>query len=92
VLVAVAAALRRAVRTGDVAARIGGDEFAVVLPDLAPGAAGPVFERLAEAVRTAVPEAPVTLSTGLAQAPEEADDVVALYRLADQRLYAGRGR
>ena len=47
----VAARIRHCLRPGDAGARIGGDEFAVLLGDTRAGDAVPVAERLIEAVR-----------------------------------------
>jgi diguanylate cyclase (GGDEF)-like protein len=43
----VAAAMRRVFRDGDVVARIGGDEFIALLPNLAPSAEESLLNRLA---------------------------------------------
>jgi diguanylate cyclase (GGDEF)-like protein len=76
-------------RSTDLLARIGGDEFAVI----APGARGEGAERLAEAVRgaiavgegsSAVPDP--RASVGLATFPEDGADFETLMRAADQRL------
>jgi diguanylate cyclase (GGDEF)-like protein len=99
-----AARARSVLRSSDVLARIGGDEFAVI----APGAHGEGAERLAEAIRIAIaagepgsrtpsPHA----SVGLAVYPEDGEDFETLLRAADQRLlrvksngrhFGGRGR
>jgi diguanylate cyclase (GGDEF)-like protein len=50
-LALVAARLRHCLRPGDVGARIGGDEFAVLLDDTTAEAAVPVAERLIDAIR-----------------------------------------
>lgn len=79
------------VRAGDVLARVGGEEFAWLLPATA-GAAG---RRAAERARTAIAAtpfphgAPVTISAGVcelasAASPED------LYRLADRALYRAK--
>ncbi len=49
-LVSIANALRRRLRTSDCIARIGGDEFAIILPDTAPGQAARVAEAVADEV------------------------------------------
>jgi diguanylate cyclase (GGDEF)-like protein len=80
---------RRVLRSTDLLARIGGDEFAVI----APGAHGDGAERLAEAVRTAIaiddPASPLpapTASVGLAVYPADGEEFETLLRSADQRL------
>jgi diguanylate cyclase (GGDEF)-like protein len=79
---------RRVLRFGDNAARIGGDEFAMILPDTEPDAVPALLER----VKTApgldrTPE----FSFGTAKCPDDADSFDALYRLADARLYEAKG-
>jgi len=75
---------RRALRFGDNAGRIGGDEFAMILPnteaDLVPALLGRV--RRAEGVESACP----AFSFGVAQCPDEATEFDKLVGLADARL------
>lgn len=78
---AVAHALRSSLRLEDVAYRIGGDEFAVILPDTSSEDAAFLRTRLAQAGAPA-------LSIGLATFPDEPIGV--LTETADGRLYAGR--
>lgn len=80
---------RSVLRSTDLLARIGGDEFAVI----APGAHGEGANRLGEAIRTAIavhePGSSVPgphASLGLAVFPEDGDSFEALLRCADQRL------
>lgn len=102
VLRGAAHALRGALRPGDVLARMGGEEFALVLPGLSAEAALPLLDRLREAVRAGVPHPGgaaqvVTLSGGVAAVPHP--HMAALEEAlaaADAALYtakqAGRNR
>jgi diguanylate cyclase (GGDEF)-like protein len=89
-------------REGDLAARYGGEEFAVVLPTVDEAAALMVAERIRSRTETSlIALGPgitdrLTVSIGLATAPAQAIDRLALLRLADEALYrakqAGRNR
>jgi diguanylate cyclase (GGDEF)-like protein len=91
-LVAVAARLRAVLRAGDTAARVGGDEYVVLLDDVATKeAAIAAAERLTEALRApyevGTDRRIATASIGIAVGPdglETADDVVAA---ADAAMY-----
>jgi len=102
VLRQVAHALRAALRPGDVLARMGGEEFALMFQDISPEDALPLLERLRDTVRHTVPHPvsplrKVTLSGGVAavQGPDMAA-VEAALSAADTALYtakaAGRDR
>lgn len=95
VLVAVAGALRGAVRTSDAVFRMGGEEFLLILP----GASRAVARQRMDAVRQAVSDAGsalavdalrVTASIGLAQWRGAGDDLAALLRRADHAMYAAK--
>ncbi len=100
VLIQTGDALRTKVRSSDTLARCGGDEFSIIVNDLA---RRDDCERIAQSFRDAVeavrlpasPEANLTISVGFALFPEDADDPVSLCQAADERMYAqktGRGR
>jgi diguanylate cyclase (GGDEF)-like protein len=79
---------RRVLRFGDNAARIGGDEFALILPNTDPDDVPALLERLASVSGVAGPCPP--FSFGVALCPGEADDADTLFRLADERLYEAK--
>ncbi len=92
VLRALAGLIRESVRSSDVVARMGGEEFAILMPETDRAQAGLVCERLRERVELSPVPLPsgaaltVTLSTGIAlMAGEEASE--ALISRADVALY-----
>jgi diguanylate cyclase (GGDEF)-like protein len=96
VLIQMANALRSKVRGSDTLARRGGDEFSVIVNDLA---RREDCERIADALRAAIegvrlPEggpAQLTVSIGYALFPEDAQAAVSLCEAADAHMY-GRKR
>jgi diguanylate cyclase (GGDEF)-like protein len=95
VLRGVAATLSAHLRSFELAYRIGGDEFVVVLP----GVALPEAIEIAERLRRRVEQAPglgVTLSIGVSSAAGDGAVYETLYARADEALYraklAGRNR
>ena len=92
VLRAVAGALRASGREADVVARIGGDEFAVLLPACSLEDALPVGAAAAAraAARTVRIDAPVTVSVGAATFPAGAHTAAELFAAADRALYASK--
>lgn len=81
---------RRALRFGDNGARIGGDEFAMILPGTDPGGIPALIDRVRNAAgfTTPAPE----FSYGIAVCPNEADEFDSLFQLADERLYEDKTR
>ena len=86
VLVDLAAAITSCVRPGDLAARIGGDEFAVLLPDTGISEARWVGERICRALHGAGPP-PIHASVGVAHL---GDDRRAAAMAADAALYEAK--
>jgi diguanylate cyclase (GGDEF)-like protein len=88
VLAAVAAHLSASVRGSDTVARIGGDEFAMLLPETDADAALAVAERVHDRLRrdTTSPGTTITISTGLCdmEYASTADDLI---RFADGALF-----
>ncbi len=91
VLAAVAERLRDAVRQSDVACRVGGDEFAVILPEAGARDAEQLYRRIQFAVGSGAsgPAERVRLSAGIAELRPE-DDAVALFQRADDALYRAK--
>ena len=94
VLVALADLLRDSVRGSDLACRIGGEEFAVILPSCDAGDALGLASRLATRVRAFDfdPVSELTLSVGIAQGPEHAMNPRELVACADAALLTAKTR
>jgi diguanylate cyclase (GGDEF)-like protein len=82
-------ALRQAVRQGDVAARVGGDEFAVILANAEGHESSGFTERLRGHL-TSVGNM-VEFTIGTSTSPRDSTDPAELLRLADGRLYEKKG-
>ena len=85
-------ALRRGRRETDITARLGGEEFAILMPNTDRMGAVKAAERIRhELSESSIPVVgSVTVSIGVAAAPEETSDEQALLRIADERLYAAK--
>ena len=93
VLMQVGMSLRRSIRSVDTAARIGGDEFCVLLPQQELKSAAKLAARLATAVEEEVAapgEPPVTISIGVASSPEHGVDAETLVDTADRAMYRAK--
>ena len=86
-----AATLRKSLRTSDYAFRIGGDEFALLLPQSDTEQAATLSRRLraayASSIETIDLRIPLALDYGLAVYPEDGELQEVLIRVADERLY-----
>src|SRR5580692_2974354 len=91
VLQIAAATLRRTLRSSDFAFRIGGDEFALLLPQTDPEQAITLCRRIRSQyeidIRPLKMDIGVTLDFGVAVQPHDGETKSALMNLADQRLY-----
>ncbi|MCC6873027.1 MAG: GGDEF domain-containing protein [Sandaracinaceae bacterium] len=95
------ALVRTRVRRDDVPARTGGEEFAVIVPEVSHEGAIHLAEKLRASVEAATfrfegTQIPVTISVGVAEWTPEVTDPQDLVKLADERLYdakrTGRNR
>ncbi len=86
-----ASTLRKSLRTSDYAFRIGGDEFALLLPQSDPDQAGALGRRVRTVFESAIQPMQLDVSLGLdfgvAVHPEDGDQKEILIRVADERLY-----
>jgi diguanylate cyclase (GGDEF)-like protein len=90
-LIAIARMLESVARKGDTLARIGGDEFVLLMPDAAGDAPPSVARRMREAVAGLnLITGPAGISVGWAVGEAGADPYVVLQR-ADTLLYAAKG-
>jgi diguanylate cyclase (GGDEF)-like protein len=89
--------VREVVRSADVPCRVGGDEFAVVLPESDLEQAEQLFARIQNAIssRPVGPAGRLKVSAGVAELQAE-DDSISFFERADEALYrakdAGKGR
>lgn len=82
-------ALRLSVRQGDTAARIGGDEFAVILSNAEGSESAGFVERLRAHLDKVGVE--IDFTFGIAASPSDSTDPAELFRIADARLYEKKG-
>jgi diguanylate cyclase (GGDEF)-like protein len=91
-LIEIAELLRSQARPTDTAARIGGDEFALLLADTGKAEAADARVRLGRMIHehALVSEWPAAASIGLGSSEEDGASMDALMRHADMRLYAAK--
>lgn len=94
VLHAAAATLRKALRTSDSAFRIGGDEFAVLLPQTDSAQALALSRRMgsvfSETLHHLHLEIGLAMDHGVSTYPQDGDSRDQLFHIADERLYAAK--
>jgi diguanylate cyclase (GGDEF)-like protein len=95
VLAQVAAALKRVIRKGEVACRLGGEEFLIVCPHATDAQAALGGERLrreveALAIRTPSGSCRVTVSVGVASRAPEMSSPEQLLKAADEAMYVAK--
>src|SRR6266581_1419909 len=84
----VAESARRSIRASDVVARLGGDSFAVLLPEAGPEAADMVIRKLQKSLRDASQETalPLCISGGVVTCVQPAESLEAVISAADRLL------
>ena len=100
VLREIARAIRRSCRCNDLAARIGGDEFALLLPHCSVAGAARVAEKIIDAIaslrfsweRTSEARDGIGASIGITAITGRSNDPVELMRQADAACYVAKAR
>jgi diguanylate cyclase (GGDEF)-like protein len=94
VLAGVSEILKRSIRTSDVACRIGGEEFGVILPSCDASDALGLARRLTEslAVTPFAPAGLMTISVGVAQCPHDAMNPRELTACAEAAMMTAKAR
>lgn len=96
-LQAVAMRLRHCLREGDTLARIGGDEFTLLLPEVnsredAEFIAQKIIKSLKKPFRIDTHELFISTSIGISHYPEDGDTIESLIKHADIAMYSVKGR
>jgi len=89
-----ASTLRKTIRASDFAFRIGGDEFALLLPQADPEQAAILCRRIRANYESAIAalklDSGLSIDFGIAVHPQDGDQRETLIRLADERLYENK--
>jgi diguanylate cyclase (GGDEF)-like protein len=96
ILRSVARASVETIRGSDLSCRIGGDEFAILLPQAERSSAEALAERIARKfeayARPLAPDTPVGIDCGIAIFPEDGEGATELFQTADKNLYGSKQR
>jgi diguanylate cyclase (GGDEF)-like protein len=96
ILRSVARASVETIRGSDISCRIGGDEFAILLPQAEKSSAETLADRIAGKFETyakpLAPNTPVGIDYGIAIFPEDGEDATHLFQSADKNLYESKQR
>ncbi|HEV2195125.1 MAG TPA: sensor domain-containing diguanylate cyclase [Candidatus Acidoferrum sp.] len=84
--------LRLFCRAVDTAARYGGDEFAVILPETTASAAAFVASRISERIARDSEQPALSASIGVAVYPQDGETIEDLLQAADRELYKSKGQ
>ncbi len=89
--------LRSCVRASDTVARLGGDEFTIILSELdslssIAVVAQNILQRMSEPFQLGIDSAYVGASIGITLFPQDATDVEALLKNADQAMYSAKNQ
>lgn len=82
--------LKQSFRQGDMVARVGGDEFAVILPDTTKEMAAKALARLGKALKSynrSHPQLPLSISSGYATRVDGSQTMLEVYKEADNNMY-----
>jgi diguanylate cyclase (GGDEF)-like protein len=96
ILRSVARASVETIRGSDIACRIGGDEFAILLPQGERASAEALAERIVRKfelyAKALAPDTPVGIDYGIAIFPEDGEVATKLFQTADKNLYESKQR
>ncbi|MBI2191279.1 MAG: diguanylate cyclase [Planctomycetes bacterium] len=90
VLRSMAEVMRKAIRDSDTAARWGGEEFVLLMPETPKPGGAAVADRIRKRLETDLVHIPVTVSGGLALFPADGQDEDSLFLFADRALYRAK--
>lgn len=96
-LVSFARRLRDCFRTSDIVARVGGDEFVVILDDISPNVDDQallsiVCNKVLTPLSCSFGQHLLEVSTGISRFPKDGIDETTLIEVADQRMYSVKGQ
>ncbi|OAA32517.1 hypothetical protein AT15_00115 [Kosmotoga arenicorallina S304] len=82
------------IRESDIFARVGGDEFLILLPETTEESAKSLSERIKKSLKEKFVingyEAKISMSIGISFFPQDSEDVETLIQLADRRMYLSK--